>query len=133
MGGLIDRVNFSEGTKIDQFLAANKSDPMEEMATLKQALAAVRSSEVTDQFLYDTSPVGKLEKNILGEEGDRSLVQKFNTQFLDPRAYPYYAQKVVRGAANIPEFILSTPKAGLAFIQDLRKNAGITKEGLKRY
>ena len=73
------------------------------MATLKQALAAVRSPEVTDQFLYDTSPVGKLEKNILGKDGDRTLMQSFNTQFLDPRAYPYYAQKALRGAANIPE------------------------------
>ena len=111
--------------------ADGSPDPMEEMATLKQALAAVRSSEVTDQFLYDTSPVGKLEKNLLGKDGDRTLAQSFNTQFLDPRAYPYYAQKLVRGAANIPEFILSTPKAGLAFIKDLKQNAGITKEGVE--
>ena len=131
MGGLISRVNFADGTQIDKFLAANKPDSMEEMATLKQALAAVRSSEVTDQFLYDTSPVGKLEKNLLGKDGDRTLMQSFNTQFLDPRAYPYYGQKLLRGAANIPEFIFSTPKAGLAFIQDLRQNAGITKEGVE--
>ena len=115
------RVGFANGSP----------NPMEEMATLKQAIAAVRSPEVTDQFLYDTSPVGKLEKNILGEDGDRTLMQSFNTQFLDPRAYPYYGQRLLRGAANIPEFILSTPKAGLAFIQDLRQNAGITKEGVE--
>jgi hypothetical protein len=118
MGG---RVGFANGSP----------DPMEEMATLKQALAAVRSSKVTDQFLYDTSPVGKLEKNILGKDGDRNLMQSFNTQFLDPRTYPYYAQRLLRGAANIPEFILSTPKAGLAFIKDLKQNAGITKEGVE--
>jgi len=118
MGG---RVGFKDGSP----------DPMEEMATLKQAIAAVRSPEVTDQFLYDTSPVGKLEKNLLGKDGDRTLMQSFNTQFLDPRTYPYYAQRLLRGAANIPEFIFSTPKAGLAFIQDLRQNAGITKEGVE--
>ena len=44
MGGLISRVNFSEGTKIDQFLAANKSNSMEEMATLKQAIASTIGS-----------------------------------------------------------------------------------------
>ena len=53
--------------------------------------------------------MGKLEKNILGEEGDRSLMQQFNTQFLDPRAYPYYAQKFARGAVNIPELIFRFP------------------------
>jgi hypothetical protein len=115
------RVGFANGSP----------NPMEEMATLRQAIAAVRSPEVTDQFLYDTSPVGKLEKNLLGKDGDRTLMQSFNTQFLDPRAYPYYGQRLLRGAANIPEFILSTPKAGLAFIQDLRQNAGITKEGVE--
>ena len=51
--------------------------------------------------------------------------------FADPKAIPYYAQKLVRGAANIPEFILSTPKAGAAFIKDLKTNAGITKGGVE--
>jgi len=115
------RVGFANGSP----------SPLESEATIDQALAALNSSEVRKQFLYDTSPVGELDKNIFGKDGDRNLVQQFNTQFLDPRSYPYYAQKLVRGAANIPEFILSTPKAGLAFIQDLRKNAGITKEGVE--
>jgi len=118
MGG---RVGFANGSP----------SPLESEATIDQALAALNSSEVRKQFFYDTSPMGKLDKNIFGKDGDRNLVQQFNTQFLDPRSYPYYAQKLVRGAANIPEFILSTPKAGLAFIQDLRKNAGITKEGVE--
>ena len=118
MGG---RVGFANGSP----------SPLESEATIDQALAALNSSEVRKQFLYDTSPVGKLDKNIFGKDGDRNLMQQFNTQFLDPRSYPYYAQKLVRGAANIPEFILSTPKAGLAFIQDLRQNAGITKEGVE--
>jgi hypothetical protein len=95
------RVGFANGSP----------NPMEEMATLKQALAAVRSPEVTDQFLYDTSPVGKLEKNLLGEDGDRTLMQQFNTQFLDPRTYPYYAQKTLRGGANIPELSVRFPLA----------------------
>ena len=120
--------NMAQGGRVG--FANGSPNPMEEMATLKQALAAVRSPEVTDQFLYDTSPVGKLEKNILGEDGDRTLMQSFNTQFLDPRAYPYYGQRLLRGAANIPEFIFSTPKAGYVFIRDLKKNMGITKESV---
>ena len=118
MGG---RVGFANGSP----------NPLESEATIDQALAALNSSEVRKQFLYDTSPIGELDKNIFGKDGDRNLMQQFNTQFLDPRSYPYYAQKLVRGAANIPEFILSTPKAGLAFINDLRKNAGITKGGVE--
>ena len=112
MGGLINRVNFSEGTQIDKFLAANKSNSMEEMATLKQAIASNRgSTELKDQFLYDTSPIGELDKNIFGKDGDRNLIQQFNTQFLDPRSYPYYAQKTIRGAANIPELAVRFPLA----------------------
>jgi len=117
MGG---RVGFANGSP----------SPLESEATIDQALAALNSSEVRKQFLYDTSPVGELDKNIFGKDGDRNLVQQFNTQFLDPRSYPYYAQKFARGFANIPEFLLSTPKAGLVFIRDLKKNMGITKESV---
>mgnify|MGYP003114714958 CR=1 FL=1 len=131
MGGLISRVNFSDGTKIDEFLAANKSSTIESEATIDQALTALQSTDVRKQFLSDTSPAAKLEKSIVGKDGDRTLMQQFNTQFLDARSYPYYAQKLVRGAANIPEFILSTPKAGAAFIKDLMTNAGITKGGVE--
>jgi len=108
------RVGFKDGTP----------DPF-----VDQALAALESPNVAEQFIKQNSPsVGEM---VLGKEGDRTLMQSFNTQFLDPRSYPYYAQKLVRGAANIPEFILSTPKAGLAFINDLRTNAGITKGGVE--
>jgi len=108
------RVGFKDGS----------SDPF-----VDEALAALENPNVANQFLKDNQPsVGEM---ILGKDGDRSLMQSFNTQFLDPRSYPYYAQKLVRGAANIPEFILSTPKAGAAFINDLRTNAGITKEGVE--
>jgi hypothetical protein len=115
------RVGFANGSP----------SPLESEATIDQALASLNSSEVRKQFLYDTSPIGELDKNIFGKDGDRNLAQQFNTQFLDPRSYPYYAQKVLRGAANIPEFILSTPKAGFAFIRDLKENAGITKGGVE--
>ena len=61
MGG---RVGFANGSP----------DPVEEMATLKQEIAALDKPEVKDQFLYDTSFVGKLEKNLnLGEDGDRTF------------------------------------------------------------
>ena len=48
--------------------------------------------------------------------------------FADPKAIPYYAQKLARGAANIPEFLASTPKAGYVFIRDLKKNMGIMQK-----
>jgi len=87
-------------------------NPMEEMATLKQAIASTKGgTELKNQFLYDTSPIGKLDKNIFGKDGDRNLMQQFNTQFLDPRSYPYYAQKTIRGAANIPELAVRFPLA----------------------
>ena len=126
MGGLIDRVNFAEGTKIDQFLGTVEKGPD---PFVDSAIAALENPNVANQFIKDNQPsVGEM---LLGKEGDRSLMQTFSTQFLDPRAYPYYGQRFLRGVANIPEFFLSTPKAGLAFVQDLRQNAGITKEGVE--
>ena len=95
------RVGFANGSP----------NPLESEATIDQALAALNSSEVRKQFLYDTSPIGKLDKNIFGKDGDRNLIQQFNTQFLDPRSYPYYAQKTLRGAANIPELAVRFPLA----------------------
>ena len=51
------RVGFANGSP----------NPMEEMATLRQAIASNRGgTELKDQFLYDTSPIGKLDKNIFG-------------------------------------------------------------------
>ena len=96
------RVGFANGSP----------NPMEEMATLKQAIASTKGgTELKNQFLYDTSPIGKLDKSIFGKDGDRNLMQQFNTQFLDPRSYPYYAQKTIRGAANIPELAVRFPLA----------------------
>ena len=95
------RVGFANGSP----------SPLESEATIDQALAALNSSEVRKQFLYDTSPMGKLDKNIFGKDGDRNLIQQFNTQFLDPRSFPYYAQKTLRGGANIPELSVRFPLA----------------------
>jgi hypothetical protein len=100
MGGLIDRVNFSEGTKIDQFTETIEKGPD---PFVDQALASLNSSNVAKQFIKDNTP--SLEKQIYGTDGERSLMQTFNTMFLDPRAYPYYAQEVSSGLANVPEFI----------------------------
>ena len=112
MGGMIqpiDRTMMAVGGRVG--FANGSPSPMEEMATLKQAIAALSSSEIKNQFLYDTSPMGELDKNIFGKDGDRNLMQQFNTQFLDPRSYPYYAQKTLRGGANIPELAVRFPLA----------------------
>ena len=45
-------------------------------------------------------------------------MQQFNTQFLDPRSYPYYAQKALRGAANIPELAFRFPFAVTGVARD---------------
>jgi len=96
------RVGFANGSP----------NPMEEMETLKQAIASTKGgTKLKDQFLYDTSPIGELDKNIFGKDGDRNMIQQFNTQFLDPRSYPYYAQKTLRGGANIPELAVRFPLA----------------------
>ena len=99
--------------------AEGSPSPLESEATIDQALAALNSSEVRKQFLYDTSPIGKLDKNIFGKDGDRNLMQQFNTQFFDIRSYPYYAQKTIRGAANIPELAFRFPFAVTGLARDL--------------
>ena len=106
MGGLISRVNFAEGTKIDEFLGAVEKGPD---PFVDQAIAAAENPNVADQFIGGDPPsVGEM---ILGKDGDRTLMQSFNTQFLDPRSYPYYAQRTLRGAANIPELTVRFPLA----------------------
>jgi len=94
MAAIGGRVGFKDGTP----------DPF-----IDQALAALENPNVANQFIKDNQPsVGEM---ILGKEGDRSLMQSFNTQFLDPRSYPYYAQKTLRGATNIPELAVRFPLA----------------------
>jgi len=62
---------------------------------------------------YNTFPKGtfgeELDKAVYGTNEERNLLQKFNSMFLDPRVYPYYAQKLTSGAANIPELAFRFP------------------------
>jgi hypothetical protein len=113
MGG---RVGFANGTP----------DPF-----VDQALAALESPSVADQFIKQNSP--SVEEMVFGKEGDRTLVQSFNTQFLDPRAFPYYGAKTLEGVTRIPEYMIRTiPALGDAVagaiqgrpqvLQDLIKN-----------
>jgi hypothetical protein len=68
---------------------------------------------------YNTFPKGtfteELDKAVYGTNEERNLLQKFNSMFLDPRVYPYYAQKIASGAANIPELAFRFP-AALAYL-----------------
>ena len=110
------RVGFADGTP----------DPF-----VDQALAALESPNVAEQFIKQNSPsVGEM---VFGKEGDRTLVQSFNTQFLDPRAFPYYGAKTLEGVTRIPEYMIRTiPALGDAVagaiqgrpqvLQDLIKN-----------
>ena len=68
---------------------------------------------------YNTFPKGtfteELDKAVYGTNEEKTLLQKFNQMFLDPRAYPYYSQKIASGAANIPELAFRFP-ASLAYL-----------------
>ena len=78
-----------------------------------QALASLNSSSVAEQFIKDNTP--SLKDEIYGEDGERNLIQTFNTMFADPEAYPYYAQELASGGANIPELAVRFPTA-LAYL-----------------
>jgi hypothetical protein len=105
MGGMIqpiDRTMMAVGGRVG--FADGTPDPFAD-----QAIAALESPNVADLFISSDPPsVGEM---IFGKDGDRNLIQQFNTQFLDPRTYPYYAQKTLRGAANIPELTVRFPLA----------------------
>jgi len=64
---------------------------------------------------YNTFPKGtfaeELDKAVYGTDDEKTLMQRFNQMFLDPRAYPYYVNKAISGAANIPEFAFRTVPA----------------------
>ena len=64
---------------------------------------------------YNTFPKGtfaeELDKAVYGTDDEKTLMQRFNQMFLDPRAYPYYLNKAISGAANIPEFAFRTVPA----------------------
>jgi hypothetical protein len=71
-----------------------------------------------------------LKEQIYGDEGDRTLMQTFNTMFTDPSAYPYYAQEIASGAANIPELAFRFPFAVTGLVSDLATGRG---DKLKRF
>ena len=64
---------------------------------------------------YNTFPKGtfaeELDKAVYGTDDEKTLMQRFNQMFLDPRAYPYYVNKAISGGANIPEFAVRTVPA----------------------
>ena len=47
---------------------------------------------------YNTFPKGtfaeELDKAVYGTDDEKTLMQRFNQMFLDPRAYPYYVNKL---------------------------------------
>ena len=111
MGG---RVGFADGTVDNSFI--------------NQSLAALESSNVAEQFIKDNTP--SLKDEVYGEDGERNLIQTFNTMFADPKAYPYYAQELASGGANILELAGRFPFAVLGLVSDLATGRG---DKLKRF
>jgi len=110
MGGLISRVNFSEGTKIDQFTDTLEKGPN---PIFDQVIASLDNTDLINNLEEENKQT--LAEQIYGEEGDRTMMQRFNTMFADPRAVPYYASKIVEGATRIPEYAVRTvPALGIA-------------------
>jgi len=91
MGG---RVGFQDGTP----------DPR-----WGQFLSAFENTDLIE--LLDKEKEPSLKEEIYGDDGERNLIQTFNTMFADPKAYPYYAQELASGAANIPELAVRFPTA----------------------
>ena len=65
-----------------------------------------------------------LKEQIYGDDGDRTLMQTFNTMFANPKAYPYYAQELASGAANIPELAFRFPFAVTGLVSDVATGRG---------
>jgi len=91
------RVGFQDGT----------SNPI-----FDQIVAALDNTDLIENLEQENKRT--LEEQILGEEGDRTLMQTLNTM-IDPRAFPYYAQELASGVANIPELAFRFP-AALAYL-----------------
>ena len=79
------RVNFGEGSPDPDFL---------------NAISAARDN--------DNIPIE--DKTFLGIKLADNPLEKFN-EIIDPRAYPYYGQKIVEGASRIPEYAVRTVPA----------------------
>ena len=89
------RVNFGEGSPDPDFL---------------NAISAARDN--------DNIPIG--DKTFLGMKLADNPLQRFN-EMIDPRAYPYYGQKISEGASRIPEYAGRTIFAALQTVGDLIK------------
>ena len=105
LGAMQERENFKDGTP--PVIPGNEPDYSELQVMLD------------NPDKYNTFPKGtfteELDKAVYGTNEERNLLQKFNSMFLDPRVYPYYAQKIASGAANIPELAFRFP-ASLAYL-----------------
>ena len=104
-GAMQERENFQDGTP--PVIPGNEPDYSELQVMLDNPNE------------YNTFPKGtfteELDKAVYGTNEEKTLLQKFNQMFLDPRVYPYYAQKIASGAANIPELAFRFP-AALAYL-----------------
>ena len=104
MGG---RVGFQDGSP----------DPI-----FNQIIAALDNPDLIKNLENENKQT--LKEQIYGEEGDRTLMQTFNTMFADPKAYPYYAQEIASGAANIPELAFRFPFAVTGLASDIFTGRG---------
>ena len=86
-----------------------------------QITAALNNTDLIENLEQENKRT--LEEQVLGEEGDRTLMQTLNTM-IDPRAYPYYAQEIASGAANIPELAFRFPFAVTGLVSDLATGRG---------
>ena len=89
------RVNFGEGSPDPDFI--------------NMAIAADQN---------DNIPIE--DKTFLGMKLADNPLQRFN-EMIDPRAYPYYGQKISEGASRIPEYAGRTIFAALQTVGDLIK------------
>ena len=105
LGAMQERENFQDGTP--PVIPGNEPDYSELQVMMDNPNE------------YNTFPKGtfaeEMDKAVYGTNEERNLLQKFNSMFLDPRVYPYYAQKIGSGAANIPELAFRFP-AALAYL-----------------
>ena len=101
LGAMQERENFQDGTP--PIIPGNEPDYSELQVMMDNPNE------------YSTFPKGtfaeELDKAVYGTDDEKTLMQRFNQMFLDPRAYPYYVNKAISGAANIPEFAFRTVPA----------------------
>ena len=115
MGGMVEvmdntlmmaeggRVNFENGTGSLSF-SDTETDNF-----INMAIAADQN---------DNIPIE--DKTFLGMKLADNPLQRFN-EMIDPRAYPYYGQKISEGASRIPEYAARTVPAVLQTLGDLIK------------